>query len=173
MFVVDLFSLGLIISLGVVGLINGFTKEIFSLLAWLASLFGAWYFGPLLFPYLENISANAQLKSALSFLIIFLISFISLNLLGSIISKLIGLIGLGILDRSFGLIFGSFKATVILLSVFIFSSSYLETKSWWKESISNELTSKFIEFTEPYFKEWKSESKNLLNKENVTFLPSL
>ena len=173
MLIVDWISLGLIIGLGVAGLINGLTKELFSLAAWVVSLFGAWYFGPILFPYLENISTNTQLKTALSFVLIFLISFVILKLLGSFISRVIGLIGLGILDRCLGFIFGSVKATAILLSVFILASGYLEAQSWWKDSFSKEVTGKAIEFGQPLFNEWEIESIILLNKENVTFPPTL
>ena len=69
---IDLFSLIVIGALGISGLFNGLSKEIFSLASWLISILGAWFYGPLLFPYLDNYITNQQLRPTLSFLILFI-----------------------------------------------------------------------------------------------------
>ena len=63
MIAVDWVSLALMAALAISGFFNGFVKEISSTVAWLASIVGAWYFGPLLFPYLEAYLSNVQVKS--------------------------------------------------------------------------------------------------------------
>ena len=87
MIAIDWISLALIGALGISGFFNGFTKEIFSAVAWIISIFGAWYFGPLLFPYLEAYVSNVQVKSIASFIAVFIILFVLVKLAGSILSK--------------------------------------------------------------------------------------
>ena len=65
MIAIDWISLALIGALGISGFFNGFAKEISSAIAWVVSIVGAWYFGPLLFPYLEAYLSNVQVKSCL------------------------------------------------------------------------------------------------------------
>ena len=49
----------------------------------------------------------------------------------------------------------------------------LETQAWWSDSLSREWTIKTAEIMEPLIKDWKHQADILLNKENVTFPPSL
>ena len=48
---IDWFSVTLIITFGLIGLFNGFVKEVFSAAAWILSLLIAWVYGPFLFPF--------------------------------------------------------------------------------------------------------------------------
>lgn len=160
-------------SLGNYGFFHGFTKEIFSTAAWLISIIGAWYFGPFLFPYLEPYFSNTQVKSIVSFVALFLILFTLIKLSGSIVSKFLSAIGLSFLDKGLGFIFGAIKATAILVTIFILASGFLENQSWWNESLSKEWTLRIAEVMEPLLKDWKAQAEILLNKEKVTFPPSL
>ena len=173
MLVIDWFSLVVIGAFGIAGFFNGFAKEIFSTAAWVISIFGAWYFGPFLFPYLETYISNEQVKSIGSFIVLFLILFTLIKLSGSIISKFLSAIGLSFLDKGLGFIFGAIKATAILVSVFILASGFLEDKSWWNDSLSKEWTLRIAEVMEPLLKDWRAQAEVLLNKEKVTFPPSL
>ena len=173
MFGIDLFSLIVIGALGISGLFNGLSKEIFSSASWLISILGAWFYGPLLFPYLENYITSQQLKSTVSFLILFILIFTIFKILGSITSNFLNFLGLGILDKIGGFIFGVIKAIAILVSMYLLSSGFLENQDWWINSISREWTIEIAQFMDPLLSEWKSQIKILLNKENVSSLESL
>ena len=173
MVAIDWISLALIGAFGISGFFNGFTKEIFSTAAWLISIIGAWYFGPFLFPYLAPYFSNTQVKSIASFIALFLILFTLIKLSGSIVSKFLSAIGLSFLDKGLGFIFGAIKATAILVTIFILASGFLENQSWWNESLSKEWTLRIAEVMEPLLKDWKAQAEILLNKEKVTFPPSL
>ena len=173
MLAIDWFSLAAIGALGITGFFYGFAKEIFSTAAWLISIIGAWYFGPFLFPYLEPYFSNTQVKSIVSFVALFLILFTLTKLSGSIVSKFLSAIGLSFLDKGLGFIFGAIKATAILVTIFILASGFLENQSWWNESLSKEWTLRIAEVMEPLLKDWKAQAEILLNKEKVTFPPSL
>ena len=173
MLAIDWFSLAAIGALGITGFFHGFAKEIFSTAAWLISIIGAWYFGPFLFPYLEPYLSNTQVRSIASFIALFLILFTLIKLSGSIVSKFLSAMGLSFLDKGVGFIFGAIKATAILVTVFILASGFLENQSWWNESLSKEWTLRIAEVMEPLLKDWKAQAEILLNKEKVTFPPSL
>ena len=173
MIVIDWISLALIGALGISGFFNGFAKEISSTISWVVSIIGAWYFGPLLFPYLEVYLSNVQVKSIASFIVIFIILFTLVRLSGSILSKFLSAIGVSFLDKALGFFFGATKATTILVTVFILSSGFLENKSWWNESLSKEWTTRIAQVIEPLIKDWKAQAEILLNKGNVTFPPTL
>ncbi len=173
MIVIDWISLALIGALGISGFFNGFTKEISSALAWIISIVGAWYFGPFLFPYMETFISNVQVKSIASFTAVFIILFSLVKLTGSIISKFLTVIGLSFVDKGLGFFFGATKGTAILVTIFIFLSGFLENQNWWNESLSKEWTKKIAEVMEPLIKDWKSQAEILLDKENVTFPPTL
>ena len=53
------------------------------------------------------------------------------------------------------------------------ASGFLENQNWWIESLSKEWTLRIAEVMEPILKDWKAQAEVLLNKENVTFPPSL
>ena len=122
---------------------------------------------------MEPYFSNTQVKSIASFVALFLILFTLIKLSGSIVSKFLSAIGLSFLDKGLGFIFGAIKATAILVTVFILASGFLENQSWWNESLSKEWTLKIAEVMEPLLKDWKAQAEILLNKEKVTFPPSL
>ena len=80
---------------------------------------------------------------------------------------------MGSFDKSFGLVFGALKAVAILVTLYMLAFNSLETQAWWSDSLSREWTIKTAEIMEPLIKDWKHQADILLNKENVTFPPSL
>ena len=162
----DWFSLSLIAIFGVTGFFNGFIKEIFSAAAWILSLAAAWLYGPILFPYVQELSNSESIKNIISFILFFLISFIALKIIGSIISKLISAIGLKTLDKILGLFFGSLKVIAILSSIFIFNLNYLDKNKWWLDSYSRTYSIIFYEYSKPVFDKWIDQADVLLQKDN-------
>jgi membrane protein required for colicin V production len=171
---IDWIALSLISVFSVIGLFNGFAKELFSLAAWLVSLIIAWSFGPLLFPYLERYIVNEEVRKIASFLCLFLGLFIILKLMGSVLSKTLNILGLGGLDKMAGAVFGGLKITLVLSSLFLLNLDYLETRDWWKQSYAMQITHKvegyFGDYLEPIMQQWELKSEAILNKENINRL---
>lgn len=163
---VDWVSITLILVFAVTGFFNGFIKEIFSFAAWVLSLAMAWLYGPLLFPYVQGFVNSESIKNIISFILFFLISFITLKILGSIISKLISVIGLKGLDKLLGMFFGSLKMIAILSSVFVFNINYLDKNQWWIDSYSRIYSIKFYEYSKPVFDKWIDRADIILQKDN-------
>ena len=163
---IDWISITLILVFGITGFFNGFVKEIFSAAAWVLSLAIAWLYGPLLFPYVTDFIDSESIKNIVSFVLLFLVSFVSLKILGSIISKLISAIGLKGLDKLLGMFFGSLKVLAILSSVYIFNLNYLDKNQWWIDSYSRIYAIEFYEYSKPVFDKWIDRADIILQKES-------
>ena len=167
MVIIDWVALGLIGIFAASGFFNGFTKELFSVVAWVFSLVAAWFFGPVLFPYLEEYIVNPEVKKVVSFIGLFLILFITFKFVGSLLSKTFSILGLGGLDKILGLCFGGLKVSIILLSVFLLNIDFLEKKDWWLDSHSREITMQMAVYVEPLLREWELKSKIILENDSV------
>ena len=164
---IDWISIALLSAFGITGFFNGFIKEVFSAAAWIVSLTIAWFYGPLLFPVIETYIETKEIVKASSFIILFLFSFLILKFLGSLLSKLISVIGLKGLDRILGFFFGTLKVSAVLTSLYIYNLNFLDTKQWWLDSLTREYTIQFITLVEPILKDWEFETPNFLNKDNL------
>ena len=164
--VIDWISVTLLLVFAITGFFNGFIKEVFSAMAWVLSLITAWLYGPLIFPYVNTYLDSESAKNIISFVILFLLSFIILKSLGSIISKLISAIGLKSLDKLLGAFFSSLKVLAILTSLFVFNLNYLDKNQWWLDSYSRIYSISFYEYSKPIFDEWIDKADTILQKDD-------
>ena len=164
---IDWISIALISGFGITGFFNGFIKEVFSAAAWIVSLTIAWFWGPTFFPVIESYIDKIEIVKALSFLILFISSFLVLKFLGSLLSKLTFMIGLKGFDRILGFCFGTLKVSAVLASLYIYNLDFLDKKQWWLDSLTREYTIQFITVLEPILKGWEFETSNFLNKDNL------
>ena len=164
--VIDWISVTLLLVFAITGFFNGFIKEVFSAMAWVLSLITAWVYGPLIFPYVNTYLDSESAKNIISFVILFLLSFIILKSLGSIISKLISAIGLKSLDKLLGAFFSSLKVLAILISLFVFNLNHLDKNQWWLDSYSRIYSISFYEYSKPIFDEWIDKADTILQKDD-------
>ena len=164
--VIDWISVTLLLVFAITGFFNGFIKEVFSAMAWVFSLITAWLYGPLIFPYVNTYLDSEPAKNIISFIILFLLSFIILKTLGSIMSKLISVIGLKSLDKLLGAFFSSLKVLAILISLFVFNLNYLDKNQWWLDSYSRIYSISFYEYSKPIFDEWIDKADAILQKDD-------
>ena len=163
---IDWVTITLITVFCITGFFNGFIKELFSASAWIVSLALSWLYGPLLFPYVQEFIEADSIKNIISFTLLFLISFIALKIIGSIVSKFLSAFGLKGLDKLLGIFFGALKTVAVLSSIFIFNLSYLDTNKWWIDSYSRIYSIKFYEYSKPVFDEWIDKVDTILQKDN-------
>ena len=131
----DYVILGVILASGVLGLLRGFLKEIFSLLAYILSFLAAVWWGPRLIPMLSRYIDQAVLTVGLAYFLVFIASLLLLGLLNKTLGALLDVTGLGSADRGLGFLFGIFRGVVIvLILVLIAGWSALPQEIWWIES---------------------------------------
>lgn len=101
------------------GFIDGFIKELASLLALILGIWGAIKFSSFtaekLYDYFDM---TGQYVGIIAFLITFVIIVILVHFVGLIVDKFIEKISLGVLNSLLGLLFGLFKTALILSVIF-------------------------------------------------------
>jgi membrane protein required for colicin V production len=102
------------------GFINGFIKELASLLALILGIWGAIKFSVFtaekLYDYFDM---TGQYVGIIAFLITFIIIVIIIHFIGMIVDKFVETLSLGFLNSLLGLIFGVFKSALILSVIFV------------------------------------------------------
>ena len=111
------------------GFKNGFIKEALRIVGMTSGFLVAHNFYNKLIPYLEVYIINTSLLSIVSYLTIFLITLISVNILGIFLQKFFELILLGWLNRLLGTLLGLIKGVVIVsILIFILEIAPLEIR---------------------------------------------
>ena len=111
------------------GFKNGFIKEALRIVGMTSGFLVAHNFYNKLIPYLEVYIINTSLLSITSYLTIFLITLISVNILGIFLQKFFELILLGWLNRLLGTLLGLIKGVVIVsILIFILEIAPLEIR---------------------------------------------
>lgn len=102
------------------GFINGFIKELASLLALILGIWGAIKFSSFtaerLYDYFDM---TGKYVGIISFLITFVIIVILVHFIGLIVDKFADKVSLGFLNSVLGLVFGVFKSALILSVIFV------------------------------------------------------
>ncbi|KGI56720.1 CvpA family protein [Campylobacter sp. MIT 97-5078] len=112
----DIFIIVFTIILGLKGIVNGLVKEFFGLLGVVGGVLIASRYSQETAAFIDKSFyqiQNQDLAVFIGFLAVLLIFWILCLIIGSVVSKLIKLSGLGILDRIGGFLFGSAKVFLI------------------------------------------------------------
>ena len=120
------------------GAARGVTSELLALGAWVAAFFAARAWG-----HLAADAATAWLpgvrelavRQAIGFAAVFAATVLVFAMLRFVISRLLRAVGLGLVDRLLGAIFGIVRGLLlVLLGVVLCGMSALPMKSWWREA---------------------------------------
>jgi membrane protein required for colicin V production len=107
------------------GLFRGLIKELASIVGVIAGFYTAYAFYTQLSKILSAWITNASYLNILSFLIIFCLVLIIVNLFGMLIKHLMNIAYLGWIDRSGGFLFGAIKGILIVSVLFIILTTFL------------------------------------------------
>lgn len=108
------------------GLFRGLVKEVSSIFGVLGGFYAAYSYYPQISNLLSRLVADAAYRNILSFLIIFCLVLIVINILGIIIKYLLNIAFLGWVDRVFGLAFGLTKGILIISVLLIILTTFLK-----------------------------------------------
>ena len=117
------------------GLWRGLVKEAFSLLAWVAAVAVAAFFGTMLAALMVNVLDNATVRRVLASAILFVLVMFLGTLLGNFMSRLSTAIGLKGVDRALGSLFGILRGVIIVLLALFLTTPFEFSKGWYQESI--------------------------------------
>lgn len=111
---IDLIALAILAGSAVIGLVRGFTREVFSLGALILAFLAARQLSPWLAPHLPGLGEGA-LRYAAALLLVFVIVLVFAGLAGMLMGSAVRLAGLGAYDRFLGGLFGLARGGLILV----------------------------------------------------------
>ena len=122
----DILIIIIIVYCVVRGLFRGLVKEVSSIFGVLGGFYAAYSYYPQVANLLSRLVADTAYRNILSFLIIFCLVLILINVLGIIIKYLLNIAFLGWVDRVFGLVFGMTKGILIISVLLIILTTFLK-----------------------------------------------
>ena len=115
---------------------RGFVSELLALAAWVLAFLAARQGGPLLAPLLVKLIAEPMLRSVTAFILIFIGVLVVVSLLRMVLRELLKAVGLGLLDRMLGAVFGILRGVVLVLAgVLVGGLSSLPKNDWWQDAV--------------------------------------
>ncbi len=111
------------------GVFKGLIGEVSGIIGVVAAFYGAYTYYPLITVYGEKWIENSGFRNILAFFLIFCAILIVVGLVSLLIRKLLNLVFLGWVDRTFGLIFGAAKGVLIVSIIFIMITSFFPDNS--------------------------------------------
>lgn len=135
----DIVTLLLIILIGLKGLFRGFIKEVFALIGIVGGIFVASRLAREVGFFIGGFFKidNESTILFIGFLVSVIIFWGLVYLLGTLVSKMFSLSGLGILDRTLGVIFGAGKIFLIFAIIFYALSKVDAIKNAIKAKVGN------------------------------------
>jgi membrane protein required for colicin V production len=131
----DLCLVGIIGISGLIGLMRGLVRELFSLAAWGVAVWVGLRYGRDLAAYLEKTISLPSARVAVAFGILFVGTLILAGLLAFFVGRLIDSTGLSGTDRLLGLVFGIARGVLgVCVLVLLAGATPLPDDPWWKES---------------------------------------
>jgi membrane protein required for colicin V production len=116
----DLGLVGVVLVSAILSLMRGFTREVLAIASWAAAAVAAYYFHPMVVPYVKPYIAKDAIALAASVGTVFLLTLIVVSLITVRISDAILDSKVGALDRSLGFVFGAARGVLLCVVAFLF-----------------------------------------------------
>jgi membrane protein required for colicin V production len=117
--ILDYIVLGTILLSGLLAIMTGFVREMYSLLNWIVSYFIAMRFYPVALPHIQKYLSNPRTAADASIFAVFCLSFIVLAIAGIFITNFIQGKALTAIDRSLGFVFGIARGLLIVCLMYL------------------------------------------------------
>jgi len=111
------------------GAFKGLIGEVSGIIGVVAAFYGAYTYYPLITVYAQKWIENAGFRNIIAFFLIFCAILIVINLVSLLIRKILNLVFLGWVDRTFGLVFGAVNGILIVSVIFIMITSFMPKNS--------------------------------------------
>jgi membrane protein required for colicin V production len=135
MVAIDYIIIAIVLVSAVAGLIQGFLREICSLVTWIFAVWLAWKIGPSLSPYLGGVLRQPPYGLWAGSAIVFIAVLVVGAIVGASVNYFVRLSMFSGLDRLLGFVLGLIRGVVILgVMVILAQSARLDGEGWWKKS---------------------------------------
>ncbi len=135
MVAIDYIILAIVLVSAITGLIQGFLREVCSLLSWVLAVWLAWRIGPSLEPHLGGVLRQAPYGLWAGRGIVFIAVLVVGGIIGAIVSHYVRLSIFSGLDRFLGLLLGLIRGVVIVgVAMILAQQVKLDGEAWWHKS---------------------------------------
>lgn len=118
------------------GLWRGVVSELLALAAWVAAFFAARAWAPAVGEWFGRWIADGALRQAAGFAAVFLGVLVVFGVARLVVSLLLRAVGLGLIDRLLGGMFGIVRGALVLLAaVLVGGMTPLPKEVWWREAV--------------------------------------
>jgi membrane protein required for colicin V production len=132
----DYVLIALMVMSCIAGLLRGLLRELIALTTWVAAVWLAWAYAPLLEPHLGGALANEGVRPWAARTLIFLAVVLVGSAIGVLVSHFVRLSLFVGADRFFGGLFGVLRGWVIAgLFVILCHALRLDSQNWWRDSM--------------------------------------
>ena len=135
MVAIDYIILAIILVSAVAGLIQGFLREICSLITWIIAIWLAWKIGPSLAPHLGGVLRQQPYGLWAGSAIVFIMVLVVGAIIGATVNHFVRLSIFSGMDRLLGFVLGLVRGVVIVgVMVILAQALRLDGEGWWKKS---------------------------------------
>ena len=116
--IIDVFSLILIAYFGIRGFIKGLINLLIDSLGLYGACVIAWLFNPMIYQKISSqVAISENIGKILSFFIVWLISYLSIIVIGRLVSTIFNISIVGMVNRSLGMFLGMIKGLIIVIFI--------------------------------------------------------
>ena len=131
----DVFIILVMLGSTFIGLLRGFVREAVSLVFWVVAIWAAWKFGPMVEPHLGGVLADPTVAPWVGRAVILVLVLVIGWVIAMLLSYLTRSLGLGVMDRVVGLLFGILRGLVLVGLITIGGELlHLNQEAWWNRS---------------------------------------
>jgi len=117
------------------GMWRGLVSEVLALLAWLAAFITARTWGGMVADLLSGWLQDPSLRQVAGFVAVFVVTMLLFAVARFVFSRLLRAVGLGLVDRFLGMLFGIVRGLLIVFTVVLLCGmTDLPRRSWWREA---------------------------------------
>ena len=119
----------------IIGLLRGFVREAASLVFWVLAIWAARKIGPVIEPHLGGLLADPNVAPWVGRIVILVLVLLVGWVVGMLLSYFTRSLGLGVMDRVLGFLFGMVRGAVLVGLVVIGGELlHLNHEEWWSRS---------------------------------------
>jgi membrane protein required for colicin V production len=132
------------------GMWRGIVQEVLSLAGWVAAFYVSQMYAPRAAAWLPMEGSSQMLRYAAGFVVVFVAVLVATALVSWTVKKLLSVVGLGLLDRFLGSLFGLMRGVVILLAVTVFvGMTPMRETDAWKQAQGAQWLQQFLHVLKP------------------------
>jgi membrane protein required for colicin V production len=135
MVTLDYIIIAIVLLTAIVGLVQGFLKQVCSLITWVAAIWLAWAYGPSLTPHLGGVLEQGSYGLWVGRAIIFIIVLVIGSIIGFAVNHFVRMSLFSGLDRMLGMLLGFVQGVVIVAFLLILGqTARMDGEPWWQQS---------------------------------------